>query len=60
MAATLDAARSRGAAGVWLGVNQRNARAIRFYEKCGFSVVGAKTFDLGPEVHHDHVMERSL
>lgn len=57
---TLGVARDRGATGVWLGVNQRNARAIRFYEKCGFVVVGAKTFRVGRELHHDHVMEQAL
>lgn len=60
VAATLDAARATGARGVWLGVNQRNARARRFYEKQGFAVVGTKTFRVGPELHHDHVMERAL
>ncbi|WP_354501033.1 GNAT family N-acetyltransferase [Mycetocola sp. 2940] len=60
MQATLDAARSTGAAGIWLGVNQRNPRALRFYEKSGFSIVGEKTFSLGPELHHDFVMERAL
>lgn len=60
MAATLEVARARGAAGVWLGVNQRNARAGRFYAKSGFAVVGEKTFRVGPELHHDFVMERAL
>ncbi|AWB85554.1 GNAT family N-acetyltransferase [Mycetocola zhujimingii] len=60
MAATLDAARERGAAGIWLGVNQLNARALRFYEKSGFAIVGEKKFSLGPEVHNDFVMERTL
>jgi GNAT superfamily N-acetyltransferase len=60
MAATLDAARTRGAAGVWLGVNQHNARALRFYEKSGFAVVGTKTFQVGQELHDDFVMERAL
>lgn len=60
MEATLDAARSTGVAGIWLGVNQRNARAVRFYEKSGFTIVGEKSFSLGPEVHHDFVMEREL
>ncbi|MCU1636355.1 MAG: GCN5-related N-acetyltransferase [Cryobacterium sp.] len=60
MAATVDAARARAAAGVWLGVNKRNGRAIRFYEKSGFSIVGAKTFMVGSELHHDHVMARAL
>ncbi len=60
MRATLDAAAGTGADGIWLGVNQRNARAVRFYEKSGFTIVGEKTFNLGPELHHDFVMERAL
>lgn len=60
MESTLDAARERGAAGVWLGANRRNERAIRFYTKSGFSIVGSKTFHVGPELHHDHVLEREL
>lgn len=60
MTATLDAARARGASGVWLGVNGENLRAIRFYEKSGFAVVGAKTFQVGDQTYDDHVMERSL
>ena len=60
MAATLDAARERGALGIWLGVSAQNARAIRFYEKSGFAIVGTKTFMVGPEPQLDHVMERAL
>ncbi len=60
MDAAFDEARTREASGIWLGVNQQNARAIRFYEKSGFSIVGEKTFSLGPELHHDFVMERRL
>ena len=60
VAATLDAAAQTGAAGIWLGVNDQNARAVRFYEKSGFRVVGAKTFQLGSRLEHDHVMERAL
>lgn len=60
MAATLDAARGRGAAGTWLGVNQLNARAVRFYEKNGFTVVGAKRFLVGGVFENDFVLERAL
>lgn len=58
MTSTLEHARSRGVAAVWLGVNQQNGKAIRFYEKSGFGVVGPKTFFVGPERHDDFVMER--
>ncbi|MEJ3405542.1 GNAT family N-acetyltransferase [Rathayibacter sp. YIM 133350] len=60
MSATLDAARERDAVGIWLGVNEQNARAIRFYEKNGFQRVGAKRFLVGERLENDFVMERPL
>lgn len=45
---------------VWLGVNQQNHRAQRFYAKHGFGVAGTKTFQLGAELEHDYVMVRPL
>lgn len=49
-----------GAPAVWLGVNQKNARAQRFYRKCGFTVTGTRTFRLGRGVESDFVMTRAL
>ena len=60
MTATLDAARARDARGAWLGVNQENARAIRFYEKHGFARVGTKHFLVGDRYEDDFVLERTL
>ena len=60
MHASLQAAAAAGGAGVWLGVNSQNARAIRFYEKSGFRKVGSKSFRLGTTVEHDFVLERAL
>ncbi|WP_081234970.1 GNAT family N-acetyltransferase [Clavibacter tessellarius] len=67
MAETLRAARGlageRGAdvlAGIWLGVNEHNARAIRFYASQGFRIVGTRSFRLADSVETDHVMERPL
>ena len=57
MAATIDAARQRDVASVWLGVNQLNERANRFYQKNGFSLVGTKRFRVGEELHDDFVRE---
>ena len=56
--AAIVSARERGAAGMWLGVNQLNARANAFYEKHGFAVVGEKTFLVGGELHDDFARER--
>ncbi|WP_034610250.1 GNAT family N-acetyltransferase [Cellulomonas sp. URHD0024] len=60
MASSLDVARTRGAAGIWLGVNQQNARARAFYERSGFAVVGTKHFTVGTRVEDDYVLERPL
>jgi ribosomal protein S18 acetylase RimI-like enzyme len=60
MHASLQAAAASGAAGIWLGVNSQNARAIRFYRKSGFGKVGTKSFQLGKTLEHDFVMERVL
>lgn len=60
MTAALDTAAEHGAACVWLGVNQQNQRAQRFYAKHGFSVRGTKTFQLGSDVEDDYVMVRLL
>jgi GNAT superfamily N-acetyltransferase len=60
MIAALDEARGVGAACVWLGVNQENQRAQRFYAKHGFEVGGTKTFRLGGRVENDYVMVRAF
>lgn len=60
MSATIDAARASGAAGVWLGVNQLNARAQAFYARAGFEVVGVKHFQVGGRLEDDFVLERPL
>ena len=60
MAAALDTSRVLGAACVWLGVNQENQRAQRFYGKHGFTVSGTKTFRLGGRVEDDYVMVHAL
>ncbi len=58
MSAALQHAATLGAACVWLGVNQQNQRAQRFYAKHGFTVTGTKTFRLGTQIEQDYVMIR--
>jgi ribosomal protein S18 acetylase RimI-like enzyme len=60
MAATLQCAIDLDAKCVWLGVNQLNQRAQRFYTKHGFTINGTKTFRLGEGVENDYVMVRPL
>lgn len=54
----LEAAR-RGAAAVWLGVWEENARARAFYAKCGFVDVGAHIFMVGDDAQTDRVLVRA-
>lgn len=56
MQAAVETARRAGQAGVWLGVNQENARAQRYYGKHGFGVVGTKSFTVGSRLCADYVM----
>jgi ribosomal protein S18 acetylase RimI-like enzyme len=50
----------QGADFVWLGVWERNPRAIRFYEKFDFRVVGEQQFRHGTDVQRDLILSRSL
>ncbi|MGV0834670.1 N-acetyltransferase family protein [Mycolicibacterium thermoresistibile] len=56
MTAVREHAENLGAACLWLGVNQHNHRARRFYTKHGFTVAGTRTFRLGGQIEHDYVM----
>lgn len=60
MNSTLEHARLGAARVAWLGVNQQNSRANRFYERCGFEIVGTKTFALGDRLEDDFVRAVTL
>lgn len=60
MAEACARARAGGGETAWLAVWERNARAIGFYRKCGFTVVGRQPFVLGTDVQNDLVMARPL
>lgn len=56
----IDEARARGKAFLWLGVWEKNERALRFYRKSGFYKAGEHSFFVGPEEQTDHIMRRDL
>lgn len=60
MAAALDQCAAQGARTLWLGVWERNHRALRFYTKHGFVDVGSHEFVLGRDRQTDRVMSRAL
>jgi GNAT superfamily N-acetyltransferase len=60
MLAAIDEARSLGGQTLWLGVYERNPRAIAFYRRFGMQVVGTKPWEWGGSVFQDPVMQRGL
>lgn len=59
MRACLAEARQRGFEAIWLGVWERNPRAIGFYKKWGFEVAGVHAFQMGKETQTDVLLWRS-
>lgn len=55
MQAARDAARDLGGFDIWLGVWERNARAIAFYRKAGYMQVGSHVFTVGSDRQTDLV-----
>ncbi len=60
LARTLAVAEEWDVRRLWLGVNQKNQRAQRFYAKSGFQVNGTRTFQVGGRRENDYVMVREL
>lgn len=60
MQACLEEAKQGGYDTIWLGVWEHNPRAIRFYEKWGFTQTGTQAFQLGADLQTDWVMQKPL
>jgi ribosomal protein S18 acetylase RimI-like enzyme len=56
MQAVHDAAHRFGGRHLWLGVWERNPRAIAFYRKCGFADYGSHDFFVGSDRQTDRVL----
>ena len=60
MQGTIDEARQRNCDCVWLGVWEKNQRAIDFYRRWGFRNVGTHIFSVGNDPQNDFIMELAL
>ena len=56
MRAVYAAAAQAGSDCIWLGVWERNLKALAFYRKCGFRIVGDHPFVLGRDRQRDLVL----
>jgi ribosomal protein S18 acetylase RimI-like enzyme len=55
-----DYSRRRGFDTLWLGVWEKNEKAIRFYKKLGFEIFGQHEFTLGTDKQNDFLMRKTL
>jgi ribosomal protein S18 acetylase RimI-like enzyme len=60
MQACFDHAKQIDRRTVFLGVWERNPRAIAFYRKWEFEIVGSHVFQMGDEAQNDYWMAREL
>jgi diamine N-acetyltransferase len=60
MNAAIREAKQRGCDSIWLGVWEKNPRAIEFYKKWGFEEVGTHIFTVGDDPQRDFIMELKL
>lgn len=44
----------------WLGIWEKNEKAIRFYKKNGFYEIGTHAFVMGEDVQTDYIMRKDL
>jgi ribosomal protein S18 acetylase RimI-like enzyme len=56
MKEVLELVRMVGSDRIWLGVWERNERALAFYRKFGFDVVGDHLFQFGTDPQRDLVL----
>lgn len=56
----VETARALGKSYIWLGVWEKNKKAIAFYKKNGFYEIGKHPFFLGEEKQTDFIMRKNL
>ena len=56
----ISAARERGKEYIWLGVWEKNEKALTFYKKHGFHKIGEHSFVIGSDVQTDYLMRLDL
>ena len=56
----MNEAREKGFQTIWLGVWERNSRALAFYRKWNFREVGEHIFQLGSDSQRDILMQRAI
>ena len=56
----ISTARERDKEYIWLGVWEKNEKALVFYKKHGFHKIGEHSFVIGSDIQTDHLMRLDL
>ncbi|MEZ4884939.1 MAG: GNAT family N-acetyltransferase [Chitinophagales bacterium] len=56
----IEIAENKGMTYLWLGVWEKNEKAIQFYKHFGFTICGSHPFQVGNELQVDYIMKRTL
>jgi ribosomal protein S18 acetylase RimI-like enzyme len=56
----INMANTRNKTYIWLGVWEKNKKALGFYQKNGFYPIGTHSFFMGPEEQTDFVLRKDL
>ena len=57
---SINTAADNGKNYVWLGVWEKNEKALKFYKKNGFYRIGEHSFVIGNDVQTDYIMRKDL
>lgn len=60
MKQAVDIAQRQAKKYLWLGVWEKNTKAIAFYHKHGFYEIGTHTFVMGDDAQTDYIMRKDL
>jgi ribosomal protein S18 acetylase RimI-like enzyme len=60
LAAAIADARAAGSTRLLLGTNDHNQRAMAFYQREGFAIVGKRTFTVGAQVCSDFIFAKAI
>lgn len=60
MSQAIRIATEKGKDYLWLGVWEKNEKAISFYNKHGFYKIGSHSFIMGDDIQHDYTMRKDL
>ena len=55
-----DIAESKQKSYIWLGVWEKNEKALQFYKKNGFYIIGKHSFFMGDDEQTDYLMRRDI